>query len=181
MTSAPCSIPMMEPSCDADTACGRGCGACADVDAMPAPLGSCTARVPHAPVRHHSHLLHDVRPSSRWRIHRQATCAAPACRLCRARVLRGALTRRAHAYSPRLAGSDPADEIEHEPARCRVLEEKINLLENSRKKLHGRCLELLGALTMTRARVHELETLLYLKHMDKEVGLPSPFAHFSDC
>ena len=53
--------------------------------------------------------------------------------------------------------------------------------ENSRKKLHGRCLELLGALTMTRARVHELETLLYLKHMDKEVGLPSPFAHFSDC
>ena len=28
---------------------------------------------------------------------------------------------------------------------------------------------------------HELETLLYLKHMDKEVGLPSPFAHFSDC
>ena len=59
--------------------------------------------------------------------------------------------------------------------------EKINLLENSRKKLHGRCLELFGALTMTRARVHELETLLYLKHMVKEVGLPSPFAHFSDC
>ena len=83
--------------------------------------------------------------------------------------------------APRLADSDPADEIEHEPAQWRVNEEKINRLENSRKKLHGRCLELFGALAETRARVHELETLLYLKQMDKEIGLPSPFAHFSDC
>ncbi|MDC0526010.1 hypothetical protein OAO87_03330 [bacterium] len=49
------------------------------------------------------------------------------------------------------------------------------------RRLHGRCLELFGALTETRARVHELETLLYLKQMDEDSRLPGPFAHFSDC
>ena len=83
-----------------------------------------------------------------------------------------------------------------EPARCRLAElrraieekvdhiisEKISQLETSRKKLHGRCLELFSELTETRARVHELETLLYLfKHTDKAGNPQGRFLQFSDC
>ena len=83
-----------------------------------------------------------------------------------------------------------------EAARCRLAErrhvieekvdhiimEKISRLEKSRKKLHGRCLELFSELTETRARVHELETLLYLfKHTDKAGNPQGRFLQFSDC
>ena len=92
----------------------------------------------------------------------------------------------AHAIAPHRA----------EAARCRLAErrrlieekvddiiaEKISRLEKSRKKLHGRCLELFSELAETRARVDELETLLYLsKHADKADQPQGRFSYFSDC